>query len=156
MFSLKFFLWWHEAHPRCASPLSCIALCCCYHGVLACTPLEETFQHKQVCRTTNSEDGFPALSTSTVTLHVYFLLSSSFFSPLLLIIIAQSLMRNEPKPGRGPRERPGNVSGPKADFKIQTCWIAVQFLARKPVNFASLTDSFILLFSKLLKPWSSM
>ena len=31
-----------------------------------------------------------------------------------------------------------------------------QFLAHKPVNFASLTDSFIVSFSKLLKLWSWM
>ena len=37
-----------------------MALCCCHHGALACTPLGETFQHKQGCRTTNSEDGFQA------------------------------------------------------------------------------------------------
>ena len=46
--------------------------------------------------------------------------------------------------------------GPKANFEIQTCWIVAQFLAYKPVNFASLTDSFIVLFSKLLKLWSWM
>ena len=38
-------------------------------------------------------------------------------------------------------------------FKIQTCWIVAPFLANKPVNFASLTDSFISLFSKLSKLW---
>ena len=37
-----------------------MALCCCHHEALACTPLGETFQHKQGCRTTNSEDGFQA------------------------------------------------------------------------------------------------
>ena len=48
---------------------------------------------------------------------------------------------------RGPFfERPGNFSGPKANFEIQTCWIVAQLMAHKPVNFASLTDSFILLF----------
>ena len=46
--------------------------------------------------------------------------------------------------------------GPKANFEIQTCWIVAQFLAYKPVNFASLTDSFYVLFSKLLKIWSWM
>ena len=37
-----------------------MALWCSHHGALACTPLGETFQHKQGCRTTNSEDGFQA------------------------------------------------------------------------------------------------
>ena len=37
---------------------------------------------------------------------------------------------------------------------FNTCSIA-QFVAHKPVNFASLTDSFIVSFSKLLKLWSS-
>ena len=53
-------------------------------------------------------------------------------------------------------ERPGNFSGPKANFKIKTCWIVAQFLAHKPVNFASLIDSFTVLFSKWLKLWSWM
>ena len=53
-------------------------------------------------------------------------------------------------------ERPGNFSGPKANFKFKTCWIAAQFLAHKPVNFASFTDSFIVSLSKVLKLWSSM
>ena len=35
----------------------------------------------------------------------------------------------------------GNLCGPKANFKIKTCWIGAQFLAQKPLNFASLTDS---------------
>ena len=39
-------------------PLAWMALCCGHHGALACTLLGETFQHKQGCRTTNSEDGF--------------------------------------------------------------------------------------------------
>jgi len=37
-------------------------------------------------------------------------------------------------------ERPGNFFDLKANFKIKTCWIVAQFLAHKPVNFASLTD----------------
>ena len=42
-------------------------------------------------------------------------------------------------------------------FQIQTFWIVAQFLARKPVNFASLlTDSFIVLVSKFLKLWTWM
>ena len=53
-------------------------------------------------------------------------------------------------------ERPGNFSGPKANFKMKTCWIVAQFLAHKQVNFASLIDSFIVLFSNRLKLWSWM
>ena len=53
-------------------------------------------------------------------------------------------------------ERPGNFSCPKANFEIETCWIVAQFLSHKPANFASLTDSFIIAFSKLLKLWSWM
>ena len=49
---------------------------------------------------------------------------------------------------RGPfLERPGNFANTKADFQIKTA----QFLAHKPGNFALLTDSFIVSFSKLLK-----
>ena len=32
-------------------------------------------------------------------------------------------------------ERPGNFSGPKANFEIKTCWILAQFQAHKLVNF---------------------
>ena len=35
----------------------------------------------------------------------------------------------------------------KANFQIKTCWIVAQFLAHKPVNFAWLTDSFIVSFA---------
>ena len=47
-------------------------------------------------------------------------------------------------------DRPANFSGPKTNFKIKTSWIVAQFLEHKPVNFALLTYSFIVLFSKLL------
>ena len=48
-------------------------------------------------------------------------------------------------------ETPRNVSGPKPNFGIKTCWIVAQFLAHKPVNFASFSDNFNVSFSKLLK-----
>ena len=52
---------------------------------------------------------------------------------------------------RGPfPKRLGNVSGSKANFKIKTYWIVSQFLAHKPAKFASLTDSFVVSFSKLV------
>ena len=35
-------------------------------------------------------------------------------------------------------ESPGNLSDTKANFRIKTCLLASQFLAHKPVNFASL------------------
>ena len=51
---------------------------------------------------------------------------------------------------RGPfLERTGNFSSLKANFKLKTCWKVAQFLANKPLNFASLTDTFITSFSKL-------
>ena len=53
-------------------------------------------------------------------------------------------------------EKPSNFSDAKANFEIKTCWIVAQFLAQKMVNFASLTDSFIVSFSKLVKLWSWM
>ena len=46
--------------------------------------------------------------------------------------------------------------GLRANFKIKTCWIVPQFLAHKPIKIASFADSFIVLFSKLLKLWSWM
>ena len=39
---------------------------------------------------------------------------------------------------------------------FKRCWTLAQFLAHKPVNFASLTNSFYLSFSELLEPWSWM
>ena len=53
-------------------------------------------------------------------------------------------------------ERHGNFSDQKTNFKIKTCWIVAPFLAHKPNKIASLSDSFIVLFSKLLKLWSWM
>ena len=51
-------------------------------------------------------------------------------------------------PTSGPfLEKPGNFSGPNANFKIKTCWIVAQFVAHKPIRIASFTDSFIVLFS---------
>ena len=49
-------------------------------------------------------------------------------------------------------ERPGNFSGPNANFVIKTWCIIAQFLANKPVHFASLTltDTFIVSFSKFI------
>ena len=56
---------------------------------------------------------------------------------------------------RGPfLERPGNFSGPKADFEIKACWIVTEFETHKPVSFALLTDTFIVSICKLLKLWS--
>ena len=40
--------------------------------------------------------------------------------------------------------------------KIKTCWNVVQFLNYKPFNFVSLTDTFTVSSSKLLKVWSTM
>ena len=51
-------------------------------------------------------------------------------------------------------ERTSNFSGLKANFEIKTFWIVAQCLAHKSVNLASLTDNFIVPFSKLLKLWS--
>ena len=43
-----------------------------------------------------------------------------------------------------------NFLGPKANFEMKTGWIVAQFLDHEPVNCASLTDTFIESFSKLL------
>ena len=51
-------------------------------------------------------------------------------------------------------ERPGNFSGLKANFKIKT-WLNLLNISTVPSSqtgqFCSLTDNFILSFSKLLK-----
>ena len=71
------------------------------------------------------------------------------------VLLQISYVFSDMSSGLGPvSQKARNFSGPKVNFKIQTCWIAAQFPAHKPVNFGSLTESFILLFSKLLKRWS--
>ena len=46
----------------------------------------------------------------------------------------------------------GPFFGSEGKFEIKTSFkIVVKFLAHEPVNFTSLTDNFIVLFSKLLK-----
>ena len=39
-------------------------------------------------------------------------------------------------PEAGFSKGPVAFRGPKANFKIKTCWIVAQFLAHKPVNVA--------------------
>ena len=58
---------------------------------------------------------------------------------------------NEIRPLRPLSRKARNFSGPKANFKIKICSIVAQF-GHKPVNFASLTDSFVLTFSNY---WTS-
>ena len=53
-------------------------------------------------------------------------------------------------------ESPGNFSGPKSDFPIEIHRIRARVLANKLHHFVSLTDSFIMLNAKLLKPLSCM
>ena len=54
-------------------------------------------------------------------------------------------------PGTCFSKSPETFRGPKVNFKIKTFVIVAQFLAHKPVNFASLTDSFFVSLSELLK-----
>ena len=53
-------------------------------------------------------------------------------------------------------ESPGDFSGPKSKIQIEIKRIRARFLARKRIHFVSLTDSFIMLDAKLLKPLSCM
>ena len=53
-------------------------------------------------------------------------------------------------------ESPGNFTGPKSNIQIEMLRIKAQFLASKLLDFVWLTDSFIMLDAKLLKPRSSM
>ena len=56
---------------------------------------------------------------------------------------------------RGPfLESPGNFSGPKSNIQIEIWSIKGRVLASKLLHFVSLTDSFIMLDAKLLKPRS--
>ena len=56
---------------------------------------------------------------------------------------------------RGPfLESPGNFSGPKLNIKIEMKRIRARVLRSKLLHFASLTDGFIMLDAKLLKPLS--
>ena len=53
-------------------------------------------------------------------------------------------------------ESPGNFSGPKSNILIEKQRIRVGILASKVLHFVSITDSFIMLDTKLLKPLSCM
>ena len=53
-------------------------------------------------------------------------------------------------------ESPGNFSGPKSNIQIEIKRIRARLLASKLLHFVSLTDSFIMLDAKLLKPRSLM
>ena len=58
---------------------------------------------------------------------------------------------------RGPfLQSPGNFSGPKSNIQIEIKRIRARVLASKLLHFVSLTDSFIMLDAKLLKPRSLM
>ena len=61
------------------------------------------------------------------------------------------------KYSRGPfLERPGNFSGPKSNIQVEIKRVRARVLAKKLLHFVSLTDSFIMLDAKLLKPRSLM
>ena len=49
-------------------------------------------------------------------------------------------------------ESPVNFSGPKSNIQIEIKRIRARVLASKLLHFVSLTDTFILLDAKLLKP----
>ena len=53
-------------------------------------------------------------------------------------------------------ESPGNFSGPKSNILIEIQRIRARILASKLLHFVSITDSFIMLDTKLLKPLSCM
>ena len=64
-----------------------------------------------------------------------------------------SMLRHD----QGPvSRRPGNFSGPKSNIQIEIQRIRAQVLTSKLLHFVSLTDSFIMLHAKLLKPRSLM
>ena len=53
-------------------------------------------------------------------------------------------------------ESPVNFSGPKSNIQIEIKRVTARVLASKLLRFVSLTDSFIMLDAKLLKPRSLM
>ena len=53
-------------------------------------------------------------------------------------------------------QSPDNFSGPKSNIQIEIKRIRARVLASKLLHFVSLTDSFIMLDAKLLKPLSVM
>ena len=80
---------------------------------------------------------------------------------MLSRISAQTLPLATPLPvndlNRGPfLESPGNFSGPKSNIQIEIKRIRARLLASRLLHFVSLTDSFIMLDAKLLKPLSLM
>ena len=60
-------------------------------------------------------------------------------------------------PSWGPfLKRPGNFPGPKSNIQVEIKRVRARVLAKKLLHFVSLTDSFIMLDAKLLKPRSLM
>ena len=58
---------------------------------------------------------------------------------------------------RGPfLESPVNFTGPKSNIQIEIKRIRARVLASEQLHFVSLTDNFIVLYGKLLKPRSLM
>ena len=53
-------------------------------------------------------------------------------------------------------ERLGNFPGPKSNIQVEIKRVRARVLAKKLLHFVSLTDSFIMLDAKLLKPRSLM
>ena len=98
-----------------------------------------------------------------------------YFLPFSLLSLSSLLKRDKlaSKPGfrsqdsgartrastraRGPfLESPAKFSGPKSNIQIEIQTKRAWVLASKLLHFVSLTDSFIMLNAKLLKPQSSM
>ena len=66
------------------------------------------------------------------------------------------VLRHKHERQRPISQKTRKLFGPEGKFQIKPCWIVLQFLAHKPIKIASFTDSFIVLFSKLLTLWSWM
>ena len=92
------------------------------------------FGSRFISRVAKTENPVPRLSLLRNQRH------SMTFSRFIRLIIRDQFL-----------ERSKNFSGhAKANFRIKTCWIVAQFLAQKPDSLLqSLTDSFIVSFSKL-------
>ena len=76
-----------------------------------------------------------------------------------MVTLHVSLLKlsSKPQAPRGPfLESPVNFSGPKSNIQIEIKRIRARVLASKLLHFVSLTDSFIMLDAKLLKPRSLM
>ena len=141
-------------------------------GSCLCPTLSDTFKDKTLalCLKHHKWDQnlwFLPVSGST-NIHVIFMLRNVPTGETVLPFVAgrcqfwdtwkifDLLFTSAYKPWGPFLQSPDNFSGPKSNIQIEIKRIRARVLASKLLHFVSLTDSFIMLDAKLLKPRSLM